>query len=443
MKVIRLEAENVKRLRAVEIVPDPEGNLVIIAGKNSQGKTSVLDSIVYALGGQSSIPGKPIRDGEETAHVVLETESYVITRNWTVDSKSYLSVKPKDIDAKLTSPQRILDKLVGDLAFDPLEFSRRSPAEQRDLLVALAALDVESLDEAIAEAFETRRERNAELKAAKARLDGMEKPEIEEAKIEDPAELTAELERILQHNDSLRQKQRVVEESENLTESYREDIDRGLKLVEQAEQLLKERKDAVEDMVKALADQQEHHEKLQKEYEAMPAAIDPAPMRAKIEGIEAANEQARALYRWQAAEEDVVVRKAAADHADEEVSKARKAKADAIAEADLPIEGLGLDEDGITFGGIPFQQLGSAEQLRISMAMAMTLNPELRVVIIKDGSLLDSESMAIINEMAKDKDYQIWVEVVDESGDVGVVIEDGRVRGTAVDEELEDTATAD
>jgi hypothetical protein len=99
-----------------------------------------------------------------------------------------------------------------------------------------------------------------------------------------------------------------------------------------------------------------------------------------------------------------------------------------ISEAKLPIKGLSIDIDGVTFDGIPFTQLSSAEQLKVSLAIAMATNPELRVIRIMDGSLLDSENMKVINQMAKDEDYQIWVERVEDSGKVGILIEDGEVK---------------
>ena len=99
-----------------------------------------------------------------------------------------------------------------------------------------------------------------------------------------------------------------------------------------------------------------------------------------------------------------------------------------LKEAKFPISGLGFDDDGVTFGGIPFKQCSSAEQLKVSVAMAMALNPNLRVIRITDGSLLDTDNLALIKAMAQDKDFQIWIEQVSDSGKVGVYIEDGEVK---------------
>ena len=97
----------------------------------------------------------------------------------------------------------------------------------------------------------------------------------------------------------------------------------------------------------------------------------------------------------------------------------------------MPVEGLGFDDSGVTFNGVPFTQSSAAEQLRVSVAMAMALNPDIRVIRITDGSLLDSTSMAIIEELAREHDFQAWVEVIAEPGEgVGFEIHDGEVVST-------------
>ena len=99
-----------------------------------------------------------------------------------------------------------------------------------------------------------------------------------------------------------------------------------------------------------------------------------------------------------------------------------------IGAAQFPLDGLGFGSNGVVeFNGLPLNQASSAEQLRVSMAMAMALNPKLKVIRVTDGSLLDSDSLKIIEEMANGGDFQVWLESVDETGKVGVYIVDGQV----------------
>jgi len=142
LRIVSLSAENVKRLRAVSIKPD--GSIIEITGKNGAGKTSVLDSITMALGGKSAQPSKPIRKGCTRAEVVVDLGEIIVKRTWTSDDKSYLSVESSD-GSKFPSPQAILDKLVGELTFDPLAFSRMQARDQVATLKKVAGLDFTDL----------------------------------------------------------------------------------------------------------------------------------------------------------------------------------------------------------------------------------------------------------------------------------------------------------
>ena len=101
---------------------------------------------------------------------------------------------------------------------------------------------------------------------------------------------------------------------------------------------------------------------------------------------------------------------------------------EAVEKAALPIPGLELDHGRVTLNGLPFAQASDADQLRASCAIAMRGDQKLRVIRVRDGSLLDEDSMGILASMAADADYQVWVERVDSSGKAGIVIEDGLVK---------------
>jgi hypothetical protein len=118
----------------------------------------------------------------------------------------------------------------------------------------------------------------------------------------------------------------------------------------------------------------------------------------------------------------------AAEALTEAMAARLNAKNMAIAAAKMPIEGLSFGEGEVIYNGLPFNQASSAEQLRVSVAVAMAANPKLKVLRIQDGSLLDDKSMELLSAMADAADYQIWIERVDVSGKVGVVMEDGSVK---------------
>lgn len=102
-------------------------------------------------------------------------------------------------------------------------------------------------------------------------------------------------------------------------------------------------------------------------------------------------------------------------------------KAQALADAKFPVDGLTFDDTGVLYRGVPLSQASSAEQIRVSLAMGMALNPRLRVLMIKDGSLLDEDSMAAIREQVTEGGYQLWLERVGDADQGAVIIEDGQV----------------
>jgi len=169
MKITRLTAENIKRIKAVEITPD--GNLVVIGGRNAQGKTSVLDSITYALAGASSHPDKPIRNGEDKAKIVCELDDLIVTRTFTPKGGS-LMVSNKE-GAKYASPQAMLDELTGKLTFDPLAFARMQPREQLETLKSLVGLDFAEMDAKRHQLYEERTLVNREGKKLANQIEGI------------------------------------------------------------------------------------------------------------------------------------------------------------------------------------------------------------------------------------------------------------------------------
>ena len=99
----------------------------------------------------------------------------------------------------------------------------------------------------------------------------------------------------------------------------------------------------------------------------------------------------------------------------------------AVAAAKFPVEGLGFGDGIVMLNGVPFDQASAAETLKVSVAIGMAANPKLRVILIRDGSLLDEDSRAQISAMAKESDYQLWIEVAGRGEATGFVIEDGQV----------------
>ena len=381
-KIIRLEAENIKRLRAVQVTP--QGNLITVGGKNANGKTSLLDSIAMALGGAASTPDQPIRAGASTAHVVVETDDLIIERRYSVKNSPTLVVRTRD-GKKLSSPQAVLDKLTARIAFDPLAFVRMDPRKQAETLRLVSGVDVSAIEEKRAKLYADRTEFNRDADRIKARLAG-EEVDLNAPDDEiDSAQLLEELS-LVQECDAL--STRITEIEAELTRTKK---------------------------------------KLTTLHSARTSDTPAEELKSRLAGVESTNRTIRAKRAY-------LTQKLSMDDLLEESRKLTasitaldREKALALASSKMPVEGLAFDPDGVTYRSVPFSQCSAAEQMRVSMAVALAMNPSLRVCLIRDGSLLDSDSLEIIREMAEAADAQVWLERVSEGADCQVIIEDGAI----------------
>lgn len=412
-RIIKLQANNFKRLRAVEITPDPESGVVRICGRNGQGKSSVLDAIMAAVGGKAACPSDPIRHGEDRSDIRLELDDLVVVRRFTAIN-SYLEVTTPE-GAAYKSPQAILDKLIGRLSFDPLAFSRMSGRDRRQALLSIANLDLDldSHEARIKAAYEERRDVGRDVKQLEAEIQGMTPPAPDCPKEERSiSEASARLQEELA-------KRRALEDRANEIDLARIHVQDARDLVAQRERELDEARDALtrsEQRLAAVSSKAlpDHH-------------VDEAQL--ALETIDEHNQQVRAARAYRSKVAQLEGRRQDYRGCEAALHALEDAKRDALGAADLPIPGLGLTDSEVTFGGVPYDQLATSEQIRIGLAMAMAANPKLRVIHIRDGSLLDSKTMATITEMVEAEGYQLWIECVDETGAAGVVIEDGLVAG--------------
>lgn len=427
-RIVKLSVSNIKRITAVSI--DPKGNVVMIGGHNGAGKSSLLDSIAMALGGKEEFPDRPVRRGEAEGEIEIKLTDYTVTRSIAADGKTSLTVASNE-GAKFPSPQAMLDRIVGALTFDPLSFTRLGHTEQYRLLRDLVKLDFGAIDAEIKAVFEERTGVNRLVKELRTTLENAG-PLFEDAPDTEVsiAGLTHQLTQSQAINNSYADRRRRLG---NMRESLAAKVDRRasvLNEIQQAENTLAilKRKDAGLAIEITEAERAVHAEA-----DAIQSLQDiPLDEITKAIGeAEEVNRKVRAnVARATVAEKlDAATTKAAVLTTKLETLDADKRGQ--LSAAKFPVDGLSIDlvnEGGVLFKGFPFSQASSAEQLRVSVAMGMALNPTLRVMCIRDGSLLDEDSMQMLADMAEAGDYQFWIETVDTTGPSTIVIEDGHVR---------------
>ncbi len=396
MHIKQLTIENFLRISVVDITPD--GNIVYITGHNGEGKTSVLNAIWVALSNPrySEIP-KPVKEGEEKAIITLDLNKYLITRTFTEKedgTKTVLKVEGAE-GAQFLSPQKLLDTLIGALTFDPLAFIGMKGKDQVEMLLKLAGgeIDIEALDSARQNAYDQKTSVNQSVKTLSA------------ARGEEPEKL---------EKTDLSKIQKDMEVSSKLREDVRVQANRAQVLVDE----ITERQEKL-DNINSWLEKAKLAITTYKPYDELKAKLDL--------GIEN-NQKVGDWEKWEQAGDDIVTYSDKANEYTNKIDEIDEKKKTAIAALEFPYPGLSFGEGGVVYNKIPLKQASKAEQIRVSLAIAMALNPKLRVIRIEDGSLLDEKNLKLIHELAVEKDYQVWIERVASAGESGILIEDGMVK---------------
>lgn len=426
MHITQLNIENVKRLTAVSIKPD--GNMIVIGGDNAQGKTSALDSIYMAIAGNKAVGDKPLHEGSKKGKIEVnlgtdaEPKLIEIKRTFTPSGGGTLVVKDKDGN-KFSSPQSMLDAIVGKLSFDPLSFTLMENAKQLATLKDLVGLDTSTIDAKRADLYNERTLVNRDVKNAAGAVESMPIYEVDE---------TISITGIIAQMDKAREVNASNQQARSKFESKKADIlQQQAELQELTDEIIRieKQRDSLSDQ---LAKNKAEGNELFKANKTL-QDIDIAPLQAQLDAAEETTAKIQANKHRASEEVKMAVKQKESNDLTAQIEKLDEDKQTMLSEAKFPIKGLSFDETGILYKGIPFSQASSAEKLTVSVAMGIALNPDLKVLLIRDGSLLDSKSRAKIAAMADKHDCQMWVEVVSKGDDCQVIIDDGKVLGASVE----------
>ncbi|WP_336642380.1 ATP-binding protein [Microbacterium sp. MMO-56] len=404
--------ENFKGVR--EITLSPSGSLVVIAGGNGAGKSSFIDAFVELFDPKGTrLTPKPIREGEDEARAEFtDTDLGVrIVRTWKKNDAGRLEVFALD-GAKYSKPAEVVAQLTGGLIFDPVAFLNLDERKQRDALLAKVELpfDVEALAREKAGAEERRLVAGRDVKRLQGALSAMPNPLDAPDEEVSGAAVLAEIETVQEHN------HRIDRAEDLVTELGRQvlDTDRTIERLEAQ-------------ITQARADRAVWVERIEEAERAAAAPrADLEPLRAKLAAVDETNAAVRARREYAKVADEYAAAETAQAAANRELEAIEKRKREGLAAATFPVDGLSVDENGVTFDGVPFTQVNSAMRRRVAFAIATAGDPKLRLVIVKDGDLLDADSLAAIREIADERGYTVLVERDrDESRQIGFTIEDG------------------
>lgn len=431
MRILRLSAENILRLSAVEITPDGSP-VVVIAGDNEAGKSSVLAAIEMAIGGKDAIPPQPIRSGQSKARVVLDLGDIIVTRTFTASGGTSLTVTNRD-GAKYPSPQALLDGLVSRLTFDPLAFADADEKSQAATLRQLARINTDDLDATRADAYAERTLVNRDVTQLTGALAKLPRhPELGETLV-DVGALTEQMAAVATLVQAEGAASRAVDDAMAEARRRQQACDAAERRVEELRRELEAAEGAAMTADVLLAEAMDAAQRATEVWDAAKAALpDVSGLRTQLADAEAVNAKVRENQAHSAIAAQLAEKKDEAARLTATIEDCEQQKAARLAAATFPIDGLGLSDAGVTWNGLPFSQASTAIRIRASVAIGLALNPKLRVLRVTNGNDLGARNLALLAEAAEQAGAQVWVErIAGGNGLQTIVIEDGTVKEAA------------
>ena len=404
VKITSFEAENVKRVKAVTIIPAADG-LTVIGGRNAQGKTSVLDAIAWALGGDKFRPGHPQRDGS-----VLPPRLRVSLSNGLVVER-----RGKNSELYITDPsgrkagQTLLNSFVEQLALDLPKFMAASGREKAQTLLRIIGLgeQVEELERRGKTLYNERLAlgRIADQKAKFAK-EMTFYPNVPEEPLS-AAELIAQQQDILARNGENQRKRQRRDELKRTLDTAETQL---AELTRRCEQLREDYRIASTDAADLL-DQ------------------STAELEENIRTIEQTNAKVRANLDKARAEADA--QKLADEYAalTAQIEDVQREKLALLNGADMPLPGLSVTDGELTYNGQPWDCMSSSEQLIAATSIVRRLNPECGFVLLDRLEAMDTDMLAAFGRWLEGEGLQAIATRVSTGGECQIIIEDGEVAG--------------
>lgn len=421
MKLKSLWIKNFKRIK--ELMIDLDDYLIVIGGRNDQGKTTALDAIKTAMGGRKATPDEPIRKGAKSAEIILIGDELSI--EWSKPRKGATKLVVKNAEGVVQpSPTTLLSKFLSTLTFRPLDFANMDAKQQGEIARRLAGLDFTEQDARRAKIYAERTDIGKDLKRERAAFDAI-------PKIEDPpesevsvADASRELARRRDVNEANGAKRGDLENRHAMAGELQAAIDSRRAELEEA---IADANRLISDLEVRLG---ENREGISKATPAVDGLVDEDvdEAQAVIDGADEAN------GRYRQARDKAAAKKAAA--ATDKTYRALTAKIEAIDEAKTeaigsakyPVDGLTVDEDGAALlDGLPFSQAGDAKKLRCSAAIGFAINPDFKMLLIDQGEMLDDENLVLLGEIVEEAGGQAIVSRVSRGKECSVIIEDGEI----------------
>lgn len=404
MKINKLEIENVKRIKAVKIEPTKDG-LTIIGGKNNQGKTSVLDSIAWALGGERFRPSQAQREGS-----VIPPNLKVVMDNGLIVER-----KGKNSDLKVTDPsgkkagQQLLNEFIEQLALDLPRFMSANGKEKANTLLHIIGVDTKlaDLEKQETELFNSRQAlgRIADQKEKYAK----EQPYFPDAP-DTPvsaSELIRQQQEILAKNGENQRLRANLHRLEQERQQINEQLSDLLRKQAEVEEKLRVAKLSAEDL------QDESTAELEK----------------SLADIDEINRKVRANLDKDKAEEDAKHYRKQYQNMTVEIENIRSEKVALLHSAELPLPGLSVADGELIYNGAKWDCMSGSDQLKVATAIVRKLNPKCGFVLLDKLEQMDLDTLQEFGQWLEAEGLQAIATRVSTGDECSVIISDGYVEG--------------
>ena len=407
VKINQLEIENVKRIKAVQLEPHENG-LTVIGGNNNQGKTSVLDTIAWALGGDRYKPSNPTRDGSLVPPRIKLTLSNGLIVERTGKNSTLKVTDPSG----LRSGQQLLNEFVDEMALNLPKFMAQSNKEKADTLLRIIGIGytINQLQQQEKDLYNQRHTigQIADQKAKYAK----ELPFYPDMPMEivSAFDLIQRQQAILARNGENYRKRQLVNKLESIGAEMADRIER---LRFELESLEEQYRHNQEDLVVA----RKSTEQLQDE--------STAELEQDIANVEKINIKVRSNMDREKAEQDATHYKMQYEALTDKLEEVRKQKRDLLSGAALPLEGLSVEDGELTYHGKKWDSMSASDQLRVSTAIVKSLNPQCGFVLVDKLEQMDMQTLREFGQWLEAQNLQAIATRVSTGGECAILIEDG------------------
>lgn len=380
------------------------GGSVIVQGRNAAGKSSFIDGIIELFDARGiRLTPHPINEhADEAKAEFIDTDLDVkIVREWKRgnDGKPTSKISVYALDgAKHAKPAEVIAELTGGLIFDPSKFLLMDPKPQRDMLLRKVQVpfDLDQLEGEERAAEEERLKLGQVARAAEGAVTNAHRPEpgTPLAPVS-TVELVAKLEEARAHNAKVTRATDLVAELGKQIDG----IDNRLtELRRQIEELEGERVT----LEQRSADAQQTA--------SAEALIDTTQLESQVANVDHINREVQVGEIFRALEEEAEFKRREWEVSDAAVKEIQQRKADGLKVAVFPHPSLSVSEDGVLFDGVPFSQLNQGQREEAAFAIATAGNPDLKLVIVKNGDMMDEVTLAHIDKLALERGYTVLIE---------------------------------